>query len=75
MAEPPIDVARLRLEPGDAVLVRTQENLTPAEAKGVADQVAKWLAWAGHPQVPVLFLDGGADLLVLNRQQQEAIGA
>lgn len=70
-----LDMTRVSLRAGDAVLVRTQENLTPGDARLIAQEIANWLVRAGHPDVPVLFMDGGAELLVLNRTDEEPVSA
>jgi hypothetical protein len=68
-----IDVRRLRLQPGDAVLVRlplrTIEDPAPATRA-----VREALALAGHADVPVLLCSDQVDVSILGRAELEARG-
>jgi hypothetical protein len=58
------DVQRLRLEPGDAVVVHVASNITAKEAAGLRAAVTERVRTAMGRDVPVLIVAGGDRLEV-----------
>lgn len=53
-----VDVRRLRLAPGDALVISTQQITSADEARLVTAYVRQWLMTHGHASTPVLLLNG-----------------
>lgn len=59
------DVKRLRLEPGDKLLLKSPGFLDLTQAQQMRDAVREW---AG-PDVPVLIIDERCDLTIFNTRE------
>lgn len=59
------NVRVLHLEPGDMVVLRTEQSLSSDQAQRVMGKMREVLARQGHRDIEVIILDGGLDLDVL----------
>lgn len=68
-----LDVRRIRIRPGDALVVQMQRVGSVEEAKAVAEYVRNWLTAIGHAFTPVLFLDGGRSVELLTFEEAKRV--
>lgn len=64
-----MNVEVLRLRPGDALAYRTDERLSLTAAERTGEAIRRVLNKAGHGEVPIMILDGGARLTVIGREE------
>jgi sarcosine oxidase gamma subunit len=64
-----IDFKRLRLTPGDILVVRTDRCPSPEEAAALSDQVSACLGAAGHGSTKVLVLGPDMSLEVITKTE------
>lgn len=62
------DIARLRIEPGDILVVRTEQRMSSAQRAGFLEMVSDTLA----DESGVLFIGGGEEILVISKEEKEA---
>jgi len=60
------EVRRLRLQPGDVVVMQTDRELTAEHGQQLALQLRQVLDAAGHQNVPAILLYDGVELAVVD---------
>lgn len=68
-----VDVRRLRLRPGDALVVQLKRDATAGDARTIAENVAAWLQRAGAPPTPVLILNDGSTIAQVRFEDAKAV--
>ena len=71
--DPFLDVRRLRVRPGDVVIVRFPERVPDSYVQSALEIMKKRLVQAGHPTTPVLIAQGGATVEVLGHEERETV--
>ena len=64
----------LRIRDGDVVVFTATHKLQPNTQGVIIAEIQKMLRKAGHPEVPVIVVDGGATLGVLRREDAPQAG-
>ena len=57
-------IRRLRLAPGDGLVIRTDKQLSDEQAAQMVRRLRSLVATLGHSNVPVVIVDASADLEV-----------
>ncbi len=73
MFDPEIDVKRLRLMPGDVVILTIPERATSEFAAKLTESVQDALIAAGHGETPIAISVAGVDISVLGPNEPGAM--
>lgn len=59
-------IGKIALKPGEILVLKTEEHLSEQQFAYLHKALADVLARAGCPEQPVMVLEGGLDLIVIN---------
>jgi hypothetical protein len=67
-----VDVRRLRLQPGDSLVLTTPEGMNVPDARRHGEQLRRHLDELGHAEVDVLVVTGGCALFTIPGAERDS---